>query len=73
MLNDINIMEEIIYTTCAVCQLSDGLVINKIVASPTDLPPDNCQLIEIDPGVDCDIGWYWDGSIFIEPINELAS
>lgn len=51
---------------CAVVQLSDGVVINKIVAEPTDLAPDGCQLILIDEVV-CDIGWVWNGDEFINP------
>lgn len=57
---------------CAVVQLSDGVVINKIVAEPTDLPPMGCQLVLIDD-VMCDIGWVWDGAAFIPaeaPIND---
>lgn len=54
-------------TNCAVCQLSDGLVINKIVAVPSDIPPLDCQLIEIMSGQMCDIGWYWNGTDFINP------
>ena len=56
--------------TCAVCQLSDGLVINIIVAEPTDpCPYEDCQLIatpDVD-GVDAQIGWYWNGTNFIDP------
>lgn len=51
---------------CAVVQLSDGMVVNKIVAEPTDLPPISCQLILIDE-VACDIGWVWNGGEFISP------
>ena len=32
-------------TTCAVCQLTDGLIINVIVAEPTDPAPEDTQLI----------------------------
>lgn len=53
--------------TCAVVQLSDGLVVNKIVADPTDIAPDNCQLILIDE-VMCDIGWTWNGIEFVNPM-----
>jgi len=52
---------------CAVCQLIDGLVINIIVADPTDPPYDGTQLIEIFDGVMCDIGWVWDGTQFVNP------
>jgi hypothetical protein len=54
-------------TTCAVCQLSDGLVINTIVASPSDPAPDGCQLVEIMAGQMCESGWYWDGTTFNPP------
>ena len=55
-------------TTCAVCQLSDGLVANVIIASPSDLAQDGCQLIEIMTGQACGIGWSWDGINFIKPL-----
>ena len=57
-------------TTSAVCQLSDGLVINIIIAEPTaPCPYPDCQLIE-SPDVDgnnAQIGWYWNGTDFINP------
>jgi hypothetical protein len=54
-------------TTCAVCQLSDGLVINIILAEPTDLPPDGTQLIETPDadGTDAQIGGTWNGTNFL--------
>lgn len=55
-------------TRCAVCQLTDGLVVNIIMADPSDPPQEGCQLIEIMNGQPCDIGWYWDGTEFINPI-----
>ena len=55
-------------TRCAVCQLTDGLVVNIIMAVPSDPPQDGCQLIEIMNGQSCDIGWYWNGTEFINPI-----
>lgn len=57
-------------TTCAVVQLSDNVVINKIVAEPTDLAPDGTYLVLISDGVVCDIGWTWDKQNFIPPIQE---
>lgn len=54
-------------TRCAVCQLVDGLVINIIMASPSDPAPDDCQLIEIMNDQPCNIGWYWDGTTFVDP------
>lgn len=55
-------------TNCAVVRLSDGLVLNIIVASPSDLAPDNCELIEVISGQICDIGWYWTGTEFTPPL-----
>lgn len=37
-------------TTCAVVRLSDGLVMNTIVASPSDPAPVGCELVEIMTG-----------------------
>ncbi len=54
-------------TRCAVCQLSDGLVINIIIASIYDPAPEGCQLIEIMNEQPCDIGWFWTGTEFIPP------
>ena len=62
-------------TTCAVCQLSDGLVINMIIADPTDpCPYEDCQLIETPDinGVSAQIGWYWNGTDFIDPNPPLV-
>jgi hypothetical protein len=54
-------------TRCAVCQLTDGLVVNIIIAAPSDPAQDGCQLIEVMNDQPGDIGWYWDGSAFIDP------
>ena len=54
-------------SNCAVCQLSDGLVINIIVAEPTDPAYEGTQLVLVPEGVPCDIGWTWDGTAFIDP------
>ena len=54
-------------TRCAVCQLVDGLVTNIIVAAPSDPAPADCQLVEIMNGQPCNIGWYWDGTTFVDP------
>jgi hypothetical protein len=60
-------------STCAVCQLTDGLIINVIVADPTDLPPDGCQLITTpdELGNNAQIGGTWDGTQFL-PAPESA-
>lgn len=59
-------------SNCAVVQLSDNIVVNKIVAEPTDLPPDETYLVLIPDGVMCDMGWLWDGTDFIEPEPPLS-
>jgi hypothetical protein len=56
-------------TICAVCQLTDGLIVNIIVAEPTDPAPDGCQLI-VTPdslGNNAQIGGTWDGTQFLPP------
>lgn len=56
---------------CAVCQLSDGLVIDIIIAHPSEDAQIGCQLIEVMNGQLCDIGYFWDGTSFIPPeVNE---
>jgi hypothetical protein len=57
--------------TCAVCQLIDGLIINIIIASPTDPAPDGCQLV-VTPDADgnnADIGGTWNGTVFLPVSN----
>lgn len=54
-------------TRCAVCQLSDGLVVNIIVAVPSDPAQDGCQLVEVMNDMACDIGWTWNGVEFVAP------
>jgi hypothetical protein len=54
---------------CAVCQLSNGLVVNMIVADVNDTPPQDCQLIEIPYRVECNEGWYWTGTTFVEALD----
>ena len=60
-------------TRCAVCQLSDGLVVNIIVAALSDLAPDGCKLVEIMNEQVCDIGWYYDGVNFVEPDANVSN
>jgi hypothetical protein len=50
-------------TTCAVID-QNSVVVNLIVAEPTDPPPEGCTLIEIPH---CDIGYVWDGVQFNPP------
>jgi hypothetical protein len=52
---------------CAVVNETDGVVVNIIVAEPSDLAPLNCVLIGIPDDVFCDIGWKWDGVVFVDP------
>jgi len=54
-------------TTCAVVQLSDSVVVNMIIAEPTDPAPEGCELILVPPDMPCGIGWVWNGTNFIDP------
>lgn len=54
---------------CAVIDTNSfikGMVVNIIMAEPTDLAPEGCLLVGIEDGVFCDIGWFWDGSSFVD-------
>jgi hypothetical protein len=51
----------------AVVQLSNGEVINVIIAEPIDPPPDGCELIGLPDDSTVSIGWYWDGTEFYNP------
>ena len=53
-------------SNCAVIQISDNIVVNKIVAEPTDPTSEGTYLIQYDD-MPCDIGWIWDGTQFINP------
>lgn len=53
---------------CAVID-SNNVVINIIVAEPTDTPPANCTLVEIPF---CDIGYIWDGTKFNPPVQQVS-
>lgn len=50
---------------CAVID-TNGIVVNIIMAEPTDLAPNECLLVGIEENIFCDIGWFWDGTSFIE-------
>jgi len=60
-------------TICAVIQSyvvpnnTIDVVINKIVAEPTEQAPEGTYLVEVPDGVMCDIGWVWDGQNFTDP------
>lgn len=45
---------------CAVVQIGDNVVVNIIVADPTDPAPINCFLVGLESGQDCGIGWIYD-------------
>lgn len=45
---------------CAVVQYSDNLVVNIVICSPSDEPPDGCFLVDIDLEPWVDIGWIYD-------------
>lgn len=51
--------------TCAVIQ--DGVVVNIIVASATNTPPEGTTLVEL---LYCNIGDTWDGVRF-SPLNNI--
>ncbi len=54
-------------TTCAVVD-SNNLVVNLVLAEPTDVAPENCQLIDLSNLlIQPNIGWSWDGTVFINP------
>lgn len=46
-------------TICAVVDLNTNIVVNTIVAEPTDLAPANSILVEIGEGVSAGIGYSW--------------
>jgi len=65
-------------TTCAVVQLTDTIIINIIVAEPSDIPPEGCELIETPDtfGNYAQIGGTWNGEMFVPPeslANNLES
>ena len=64
-------MVQYVEARCAVVQLGDGLVVNIIVAQPSNEPQIGCKLIEIASGEPCDIGWGWNGSTFVNPSPPL--
>ena len=62
-------------TTCAVCQLTDGLIIILIVAEPTDLAPDGTKLVETPDtdGNNAEINGTWNGTNFLPaPVVDSA-
>ena len=51
----------------AVCQTSDNVVVNVIIAEVTDPPYLDTYFVEVLDGVMCDIGWVWTGTEFFNP------
>lgn len=51
----------------AVVRMEDNVVVNIIVAPPTEPAPEGCFLVDISDGRFCDIGWTWDGTKFYNP------
>ena len=45
---------------CAVVETSNNIVVNIIICDPSDSPPLNCILIDIDTMTYVDIGWIYD-------------
>lgn len=54
----------------AVVRTIDNVVINIIIAPPTEPAPKGCFLVDISDGRFCDIGWIWDGTDFYNPNPE---
>jgi hypothetical protein len=58
---------------CAVCEKKTGLVVNTIVANPTDPWPEPTQeLIEIPFNVAITNGFTWNGTNFVGPDGLIA-
>jgi len=51
----------------AVVRLEDDVVVNVIVAPPTEPAQDGCYLVDISDGKFCNIGWVWNGTEFYDP------
>ena len=51
----------------AVVRSEDNLVVNIIVAPPTEPAQDGCYLVDVSDGKPCDIGWVWNGTNFYDP------
>ena len=51
----------------AVVRLEDNVVVNIIVAPPTEPAQEGCYLVDVSDGKFCNIGWVWDGTTFYDP------
>lgn len=57
---------------CAVCQDADNVVVNIIMAEPTDPAEEGCFLVGIADDMWCDIGYIWTGTEFIPPPEPMG-
>jgi len=53
---------------CAICKISDGTVVNIIIADPSDVCQDGCILVPILEGQIAYIDGTWDGNNFVSPV-----
>ena len=51
----------------AVIRTEDNVVVNIIVAPPTEPAQEGCYLVDVSDGKPCDIGWVWNGTNFYDP------
>ena len=51
----------------AVVRTEDNVVVNIIVAPPTEPAQEGCYLVDVSDGKPCDIGWVWNGTSFYDP------
>jgi hypothetical protein len=54
-------------TRCAVVETATGLVVNIIIALPSDPAPNGCHLVEVMNGQPCDMGWLFEDGGFTDP------
>lgn len=47
---------------CAVVEYASNIVVNMIICSPSDEPPESCFLVDVDQHPEVDIGWIYDPS-----------
>ena len=64
-------MADFVDRICAVCRLSDGLIISIIIADSSYPAPEECELVEVMAGQECQLGWHWDGQSFIPTADEI--
>lgn len=53
---------------CFVIDKTTNIVVNKIVADPTDLSPEGTFLVELVGSVQADIGWTFNEGVFTPPL-----